>query len=69
MSKNYEFFVKTDLSKYSGKWIAIMDQKIVATGDSAEDVYKEAKKKYPNKKPSIAKIPSGETLVLVLKWL
>ena len=64
MSKNYEFFVKTNLSKYSGKWIAIAEQKIVASGDSAEDVYNKAKKEYPNKKPSIAKIPSGETLVI-----
>ena len=30
----------------------------------AEAVYKEAKSKYPDKKPSLAKIPTGDTLVL-----
>lgn len=50
MSKNYEWYVKTDLEKFSGKWIAIVDQKPVASGRDAKKVYEEAKSKYPGKK-------------------
>ncbi|NMX20966.1 succinyl-CoA synthetase subunit alpha [ANME-1 cluster archaeon GoMg4] len=64
MLKDYEWFIKTDFSKYAGKWIATIDKKVVAKGDDAEVVYKEAKRKYPAKKPSLAKIPTGDTLIL-----
>ena len=66
-TKDYEWFVKTDLSDYEGEWVATLDQKVVAHGNDAEVVYKEAKAKYPEKKPSLAKIPTGDTLILVLQ--
>ena len=34
MVTNYEFFMKTDLSNYIGKWIAICREKIVSSGDN-----------------------------------
>jgi len=40
------------------------NKKVIADGDDAEVVYKEAKRKYPTKKPSFAKIPTGDTLIL-----
>ncbi len=63
MTKNYEYFVKANLDAYAGKWVAIAGQKIVAYGDDALGVYTEAKKKCPNQKASIAKVPKGETLI------
>jgi len=30
--KNYEFYINADLSEYAGKWIAIVDGKVVASG-------------------------------------
>ncbi len=33
-----------ELKKYVGKWVAVVDEKIVASGDTGMDVYKEAKK-------------------------
>jgi len=66
-TKDYEWFVKTDLSEYAGKWVATLGQKVVAHGSDAEIVYKEAKAKYPTKKPSLAKIPTGDTLILVMR--
>ncbi len=63
-SKNYEWYIKTDTHRYAGKWIAIVDQKVVASGNDAEKVYRKAKIKYPKKKPSIAKVPMKEILVL-----
>ncbi len=64
MSKNYEWYVKADISRFAGKWIAIVDQKPVASGTDAKKVYEEAKRKFPNKKPSLAKVPTPDTLVL-----
>ena len=45
--KNYEFYINADLSEYAGKWIAIVEGKVVASGDRADTVYDEAKRKYP----------------------
>ncbi len=50
-TRDYEWFVKTDLSEYAGEWVATPDQKVVAHGNDAEIVYKEAKAKYPTKNP------------------
>ena len=66
-SKEFEFYVKTDLSKYAGKYIAIVGDKVVASGDNAKEVIEEAKKK-TGKNPTIAKIPKEEALILRLKW-
>lgn len=64
MSSNYDWYTKADTEKYAGKWIAIVEGEVVASGDDAEKVYREAKKRYPKKKPSLAKIPAEKILVL-----
>lgn len=63
MESNYETYLKTDISKYIGKWIAICDEGIVAVGDSAKEVYYEAQKKHPNKKVLLVKVPDKETMI------
>jgi len=64
LSKNYEWYIKAYTQRYAGKWIAIVEQRVVASGDDAEKVYREAKTSYPEKKPSLAKVPNKEILVL-----
>ncbi len=63
-SKEFEFYVKSDLSKYSGKYVAIVGDKVVSSGENAKEVWEQAKKKFPDKTSSLAKIPKEETLVL-----
>lgn len=63
MESNYEVYLKTDLGKYSGKWIAICDKGVIAIGDNAKEVYKEAKSKFPEKKIMLAKIPEDESMI------
>lgn len=58
-SKSFKFFVKTDLSGYSGKYIAIVDKRVVASGLNAKEVWEEAREK-TGKIPVIAKIPREE---------
>lgn len=53
-----------DLGKYVGKWIAIVDDKIVSVDDSGRVVFKEARKKYPRKTPFITKVPTNATMLL-----
>lgn len=67
MSKEFEFFVKTDLSRYGGKYVAIVEDEVVASGDNAKKVLEEAKKKFPDKTPLLAKIPKKESLILELR--
>ena len=61
---NYEFYINADLSEYAGKWIAIVDGKVVASGERADDVMKEAEKKYPHEEITLAKVPTDDILVL-----
>lgn len=53
---NYEWFLREDFSEYSGKWLAIVDKKVVAASNDATKLISEVKKKYPNKRPFIAKV-------------
>jgi len=64
VSKNYEFYVGADLGEYAGKWVALVDGKIVAVGDRADLVGKEAENKHPGKEIALVKVPKGDTLIL-----
>ena len=65
-SAEFDFFVHTPLTKYKGKYVALVGKKVVAFGLSAKDVWEKARKKHPQKLPTIAKIPKEE--VLVMRW-
>jgi hypothetical protein len=51
ISKNPE-----KLSMYGGKWIALIDNRLIASGDSLSSVRKEAKKK-TREEPLVFKVP------------
>jgi hypoxanthine-guanine phosphoribosyltransferase len=52
--------------RYSGKHIAIVDDKVVASGDDPKKVWEVAKKKYPGKTPVLAFVPKEDALVLTI---
>ena len=64
LSPNYDFFLKTDTSKYKGEWIAIAQNKVITHGKDAQKVYQAAKKKAPKSNISLAKAPDEQMLVL-----
>ncbi|GFO96655.1 putative uncharacterized protein [groundwater metagenome] len=68
MSTEFEFFLKADLSKYKGLYVAILDDKVIVSGENAKQVWEDCKRKYPDKTPTLAKIPREEALILVIKW-
>ena len=52
--------------KYSGKYIAVVDNKLVAVGDSNLEVFKKAEKKCRKKMIRISYIPRKDELVTLL---
>lgn len=54
MEKLFKF---KNVEKYQGKYIAIVDGKVVASGKKLGIVIDKAKKEHPNKEHSIAHIP------------
>jgi len=56
-----------NLDEYRGKWIAILDNKIIAEGIELKEVYEEATKKSKVRTPLFKRIPEkDETETLLL---
>lgn len=53
-----------ELDNFRGKHIAIIKNKIVASGSNAINVLEKAMKDHPNEKPVLAFVPKEETLIL-----
>lgn len=53
-----------ELKKFRGKHIAIIGTEIVASGDNAIAILKDAKKKFPTKNPVLAFVPKEDALIL-----
>ena len=66
MNKNYNFFMKENLEKYMGEWIAICKEQIVAHGKDVKRVFREAKEKYPKERSLITKVPDKETMIFLI---
>ena len=64
MAVDVKWFSKHDFSRYSGKYVAIIDKRVVSSGKNAKKVWENAKKKFPEETPAIAKISKKETYVL-----
>lgn len=67
-SIEFDFFIRTDLSRFAGQYIAIVGHKVVAAGSNAQTVWRQAKRRFPSSTPTIGKLPRAETLVLCLLW-
>lgn len=53
-----------DLGNYVGRWIAIVDDEVVSTGESGKKVFMEARKKHPKNTPLLLKVPSSAVMLL-----
>ena len=60
---NYNTFLHADLDNYKGKWIIIFNDSIIASGENIQELIEEAKRKYPNKKFMLAKVPEEGTMI------
>lgn len=66
---DFQFFLKTNLDRYKGEYLAISGGQVVAHGDNASEVMKEALRKCPDKTPTLAKLPKDEILILGFRIL
>ncbi|MBI4439515.1 hypothetical protein HY638_00925 [Candidatus Woesearchaeota archaeon] len=62
ISENFGFLMKGNFDKYSGEWIAVSENKIVAVGKSASEVIDKAKN---IRKRTIMKIPNKRQILLL----
>ena len=53
-----------NLGQYVDKWIAIIDNRIVAEGKREKEVFEIARKKHPKHEPFIMKVPSNRVMLL-----
>lgn len=60
---NYQYYMEKDIDLYSGEWIAICEERIIAHGKNVKDVAEEAKNKSGGKKFLLARVPSEETMI------
>jgi hypothetical protein len=62
-----QFLETEDLSAYQGKWVAILDRKIIASGSTIKEVYEKALSSSPTRTPLFQRIPKkGETDTFIL---
>ncbi len=61
---SYEWFLKADLSKFRGMYIAIVDGRVVEHGDDPRGVYERAKRRFPSKEVVLWKVPREGALIL-----
>ena len=54
------------VTKYAGKYIAVVDQKLVAVGESGVEVEAQARKIQPEKIPSVLRVPREEDMACLL---
>lgn len=66
-SQEFDFFLRANLEKYKGEYVAIVGKKIASHGKNAKEVWEKAKNKFPDSLPTIAKIPREEALILIWK--
>lgn len=61
-----EFKLEIDNEKYGGKYVAIVDDEIVASGEDARTVWEMAKKAHPTKLPALMKVSKPGTYILMI---
>ncbi|PIN69352.1 succinyl-CoA synthetase subunit alpha [Candidatus Woesearchaeota archaeon CG11_big_fil_rev_8_21_14_0_20_43_8] len=61
--ENMKFYLKEDLTKYVGKWIAICNKHVVSSGKNPVRVFNEAHKKYPGTRPLLTLVPENSAMI------
>ena len=54
------------VDKYGGKYIAVVNDEIVAVGESSVEVDRKARAQFPDEIPSIMHVPVKEALTCIL---
>jgi len=57
MNGDYEWYLTANLDKYVGKWIVIVNKKVIESGSNIKEMLESARKKHPEARPLLVKIP------------
>ena len=63
MGNEFEYIMSISAKLTAGKWIAVV-QKDIMEGESAKEVFKQAKAKYPQREPLLMKVPNNAVMLL-----
>ncbi len=66
VSRDYDWFVKADMSKYRGNYVIIKGRKVVLSGKNLSQLIAKFHSRYPRETPIVSKIPKDEVLILVV---
>ena len=55
------------VTKYQGKYVAVVNEKLVAVGDTGKEVEDKAREIEPNKIPSVLLVPREEDMACLLQ--
>lgn len=55
---NFAWVSNQNLSEFEGKWICVVDQKLVSSGDNAAEVVKSCREQHPKNTPFLMKVPA-----------
>lgn len=47
----------------NGKWVVLLDEHIIASGDNIKEILEEARKMHPNKRLILARVPEEGTMI------
>ncbi len=50
-------------NEIKGKWVVLLNEHIIASGDDIKNIIKIAQEKYPGKKFILAKVPEEGTMI------
>ena len=63
-SRDYDWFVKADMTRYKGNYVIIRERKVVFSGKNLSQPIAKFRSRYPRKTPIVTKIPKDEALIL-----
>ena len=68
MMQEHEWLVKhhSEVEKFAGEWVAIVDRSVVAHGKNFQLARKVATKKYPGKTPMVFYVPKKDEELLIV---
>jgi hypothetical protein len=68
LQKEHDWLVKhhVEAEKYSGRWIAILDEGIAADGKSFQEAHEKATSKRPGAIPLVLYVPKKNEQLLIL---
>jgi len=64
MGKNFDAYMTLDKTGLEGKYVIIVNGKVVAKGENIEKMLDRVRREYPNERPFVAKVPEERMLVL-----